>query len=186
MNPDATGPNLRYAEQACASPWQGGLLQSNWRVCSAQPVDEFWVLPDGCIDVLCSPATALARRWADASLQEQALARALKALARADGDLSMEWLALQCGISTRHFQRRCQEATGLPPKMLARIHRLMRVMRLRQQSQQSWTRVAADCGYADQAHFIHDFTALVGCSPGAYGRGPGDVRFSQAARKHAA
>ena len=34
-----------------------------------------------------------------------------------------------------------------------------------------WAALALDLGYFDQAHFIRDFRALVGVSPGAYVRG---------------
>ena len=30
------------------------------------------------------------------------------------------------------------------------------------------TKLAYECGYFDQAHFIKDFKALVGCSPAEY------------------
>jgi AraC-like DNA-binding protein len=32
----------------------------------------------------------------------------------------------------------------------------------------NWARVALDCGYYDQAHFIHDFQAFSGMTPAAY------------------
>ncbi|MFG2105966.1 DUF6597 domain-containing transcriptional factor [Micromonospora chersina] len=33
-----------------------------------------------------------------------------------------------------------------------------------------WSRVAADLGYADQAHLVREFTAVTGVSPAAYAR----------------
>jgi AraC-like DNA-binding protein len=129
-------------------------------------------------------AGSLSSCWSEATPRELAFQRALAALARVDGEVTVEWLALQCNLGTRQFQRRCLAATGLPPKLLARVFRLMRVLRQRQHTGSSWTHVAADCGYADQAHFIHDFTDLVGCSPGAYARRQGDVRFSQVDGAH--
>jgi len=34
-----------------------------------------------------------------------------------------------------------------------------------------WARLAADLGYADQAHLTRDFTAAVGSPPGRYASG---------------
>jgi AraC-like DNA-binding protein len=257
-------------QQYPPDPMGRGAIQSIWLASTNAPVEDFLVVPDGCVDVLFSPegglqlvgtmteglslslpagtdivavrlqpgaaapwlrlnmaeltngqvplrdllgpeasaledrlgsiqdsprraamlgrevAAAMATCWAAASAPEQALQRALAALARADGDLSIEWLALQCGLSTRQLQRRCLAATGLAPKLLARIFRLMQVLRQRRYAQAHWTHLAAHCGYADQAHFTHDFISLVGCSPSAYARRRGDVRFSQAAETHTA
>lgn len=33
-----------------------------------------------------------------------------------------------------------------------------------------WAKLAADLGYADQAHLVRDFTATVGTPPAAYAR----------------
>jgi AraC-like DNA-binding protein len=44
-----------------------------------------------------------------------------------------------------------------------------------------WSSLALDLGYFDQAHFIRDFKALVGRTPGDYGVG-GARRPSRAAR----
>ena len=32
----------------------------------------------------------------------------------------------------------------------------------------NWADIAADCGYADQAHLVREFQALAGMAPGAW------------------
>lgn len=107
------------------------------------------------------------------------MAAALDALARAHGCLGIGALAAQCNLGERQFRRHCLEAAGLPPKHLARVFRLLRVLSERRRGAATWTTLAANGGYSDQAHFVHDFAGLVGCSPSAYAQRRGDVRFLQ-------
>ena len=60
---------------------------------------------------------------------------------------------------------------GLSPKRLARIARFQRALRVLEDPSIESRRgaiTAADCGYADQAHFVRDFRDLAGCPPGAH------------------
>jgi AraC-like DNA-binding protein len=60
------------------------------------------------------------------------------------------------------------ERVGLSPKQLMRISRFQRALQLsREQPTQSWSTVALEAGYYDQAHFIHECQDIVGCSPTA-------------------
>ncbi|MGO8883630.1 MAG: helix-turn-helix domain-containing protein [Streptosporangiaceae bacterium] len=59
---------------------------------------------------------------------------------------------------------------GLTPKAAARVVRFDRARRLLQQralrpAQPVLARLAADCGYYDQAHLAREFRALAGCPP---------------------
>jgi AraC-like DNA-binding protein len=73
------------------------------------------------------------------------------------------------GLLPKTFERRFQGQTGLTPKRFARVRRLQRVVRsVSGCSQVDWSQVAAQHGYADQAHFIHDFRDLTGITPTAY------------------
>jgi AraC-like DNA-binding protein len=78
-------------------------------------------------------------------------------------------LAEAHGMSLRKLQRLFHEYVGLGPKWVIRRYRLHEVSeRLAAGAVLSWATVAAELGYADQAHFVRDFTAMVGESPTAY------------------
>ncbi|MCC6369275.1 MAG: AraC family transcriptional regulator [Bryobacterales bacterium] len=88
---------------------------------------------------------------------------ALACLESSKGLANLEWLASQANLSERQFRRLCLARTGLPPKQLSRILRFRHA--LSRLGSASLTGVALDCGYYDQAHFIHDFRQWTGRSP---------------------
>ena len=93
------------------------------------------------------------------------LQRAISAIGAADLDA----VADQAGLSPRQFRRRCLEESGLTPKHLARVLRFRLALRKIDAGQCSTgADLAAECGYYDQAHFIHDFREFQGCTPGEY------------------
>lgn len=86
-----------------------------------------------------------------------------------DGGQSPEALAAETGYSSRHLTRLFRERCGLSPKRLQRIVRINTAAMLMQRSAGlSLTRLAQELDYFDQAHFIHDFRAVCGVTPGAY------------------
>lgn len=75
----------------------------------------------------------------------------------------------QVGFSQRRFIRLFSDEVGLTPKLFCRVNRFQRVIqRLAATREIDWMDVALDCGYYDQAHFIHDFQAFAGLTPSAY------------------
>jgi AraC-like DNA-binding protein len=95
---------------------------------------------------------------------------AVDRISRSGGLVTMDQLAVHSGMTVRQLERRFQQAVGISPKRLARITRFQRALRLFEQleSPQRGTQTAAECGYADQAHFIRDFGEFAGCAPGAH------------------
>jgi AraC-like DNA-binding protein len=54
-------------------------------------------------------------------------------------------------------------------KTYCRILRLQRAVAWAEQGRRAdWTRIALECGYFDQAHFIHDFRSFAGITPTGY------------------
>jgi AraC-like DNA-binding protein len=73
------------------------------------------------------------------------------------------------GLSHRRFTQLFREQTGLTPKSFSRVRRFQRVLRsISTLHEPEWTQVALDCGYYDQAHFIHDFQSFSGFTPSGY------------------
>ena len=69
-------------------------------------------------------------------------------------------------LSPRQLQRRFRRATGLTLKTYARIRRLRGAIdHLLGGEPVTWSRVAANLGYADQSHLVSEFSRLAGTSP---------------------
>jgi AraC-like DNA-binding protein len=77
-------------------------------------------------------------------------------------------LANALGISERQLRRRFHQAVGYGPKTLDRILRFRRLVAQAQavsDGEVDLARLAADLGYADQAHMTRDSVRLTGMSP---------------------
>ncbi|MGV9266366.1 AraC family transcriptional regulator [Kitasatospora sp. NPDC003701] len=104
------------------------------------------------------------------------LAAAMVERVAAGSDLHrVDELAAEFGVSVRRLQRLFAEYVGATPKWVLRRARLHEAARRADQGVDvDWAALAADLGYADQAHLTRDFTAAVGMSPARYaGGGPG-------------
>ncbi len=75
------------------------------------------------------------------------------------------------GLSARRFIEVFGGEVGLTPKVFCRVRRFQRALRMAGAGRPvEWAALAADCGYFDQAHFIHDFRAFSGINPTTYAR----------------
>ncbi len=78
-------------------------------------------------------------------------------------------VAAHIGLSQRRFIEVFRNEVGLTPKAFSRVCRFQHVLgRVETATHVDWTSVAYDCGYFDQAHFIHDFREFAGVSPTRY------------------
>ncbi|HJV21565.1 MAG TPA: helix-turn-helix domain-containing protein, partial [Holophagaceae bacterium] len=83
----------------------------------------------------------------------------------------VEALAVTAGLGLRSLQRLFSEYVGVSPKWVIRRYRLHEALdRLEAREPPDLAALAQDLGYFDQAHFIHDFKALLGRTPAAYAR----------------
>jgi AraC-like DNA-binding protein len=75
----------------------------------------------------------------------------------------------QIGLSPKRFIQIFRDETGFTPKVFCRIRRFQQALGLLESRRSvEWANVALDCGYFDQAHFIHDFRAFSGINPTSY------------------
>jgi AraC-like DNA-binding protein len=94
------------------------------------------------------------------------VALAARRLLQRHGRVRVADLAVDVGLSTRHFVRRFTSMVGLPPKYYARIVRFQTALDLKtKQPGHTWTDIAHSLGYTDQMHLVHDFVRLSGVSP---------------------
>lgn len=78
-------------------------------------------------------------------------------------------LAELVGLGERALQRLFREHVGASPKWVIRLNRLQEVaLRLERGDAVTLARLAAELGYADQAHLARDFKGAVGKAPTAF------------------
>jgi AraC-like DNA-binding protein len=138
--------------------WSGGALLER-QVSAAS--DRVAVLQD-----------AVRRRLADAPAVDPVAAAVAARLAR--GSAGIAGLADRAGLSQRQLHRRCLAAFGYGAKTLDRVLRLQRFVALgRAAPGTGLAGLAAEAGYADQAHLSRDCRALAASTPTALLRPPG-------------
>jgi AraC-like DNA-binding protein len=82
------------------------------------------------------------------------------------GEDSVERLARATAVSERQLRRRFERGVGYGPRTLRRVLRFQRFLGLATEGG-SLARLAADAGYADQAHLVRDCRRLAGTTPSA-------------------
>ena len=99
-----------------------------------------------------------------------AVAHALAGLVADPASFRVDEAAAAVGITRQHLAREVRRRTGLSPKELAAILRFRRACAALR-SPAPLAAVAADNGYADQAHLARSVRRFAGATPGAVRRG---------------
>jgi len=81
------------------------------------------------------------------------------------GKTRIDATARAAGMSMRSFQIRFREQVGLAPKEFARLMRLQATLRALDAGDASISEVAADSGFADQAHATRELRRVTGLAP---------------------
>lgn len=84
--------------------------------------------------------------------------------------VTVERLVAAAGVSLRPLQRLFREFVGGTPKWVIRRLRLQEAAAQIERGDRALTDVAAELGYADQAHLSRDFRAATGRSPSGFAR----------------
>jgi AraC-like DNA-binding protein len=79
-------------------------------------------------------------------------------------------IAAEIGWSRQRLHQRMRETLGLGPKPIARMLRFRRACAMARRGGSGWAGIAAEAGYADQAHLVRDFRAFAGEPPTAWAR----------------
>ncbi len=82
--------------------------------------------------------------------------------------LRVDDLCARFDVSERTLQRLLHKRIGLGPKWLIRRRRLQEAADRLRDSDADLAGIAADLGYADQAHFTRDFRLATGLTPGEF------------------
>jgi AraC-like DNA-binding protein len=86
-----------------------------------------------------------------------------------EGQLTVENIVQQAGISSRQAERKFREYAGMSPKLFTRLIRFHASLRWAA-TNCSLTEIAYRSGYFDQSHFIREFKQFSGVSPKQYFR----------------
>jgi AraC-like DNA-binding protein len=105
-------------------------------------------------------------RRLDPRAPDPRLRAAVGRILRRRGRVTLPEVAAEACWSPRQLEREFRRRVGVSPKTLARIARFQNVLRLSGRSpERAWAEIAADAGYADQAHLIRDFRQFSGTTP---------------------
>ncbi len=113
----------------------------------------------------------LSRKLNRAGPMPAAVAYAIEQLSGGGGPRSIRQIQLDTGFSHTRFNQLFREQVGLTPKLFGRVRRFHALLGcIEKRLPVNWAGLAADCGYFDQAHLIHDFRVFAGITPLEYSR----------------
>lgn len=112
----------------------------------------------------------IAQRLTNAASPQSEVGWALERIMTSGGRSRIAAIATEIGWSRKHLAMRFADQVGVGPKAIARIVRFNRAASLAKQANRSgWADLAAECGYADQAHLVREFRELAGATPTGLG-----------------
>ncbi|MCL9807688.1 helix-turn-helix transcriptional regulator [Flavobacterium amniphilum] len=108
----------------------------------------------------------LLHQLTDAKTIDRIVKSAIESIFMANGTLSINELSKQKNINRKQLERKFSAAIGLSPKQLSKTIRLQNTLKMMlNNSFTSFTELAYENEYYDQAHFIKDFKEFTGFTP---------------------
>lgn len=86
------------------------------------------------------------------------------------GDAPLTDVARECGLSASQFSKAFRQTVGMPAHRWMVQQRIALAKSLLRRQEMTLPQIALACGFADQSHFTHSFSAWTGSSPGAWRR----------------
>lgn len=94
---------------------------------------------------------------------------AVKKIIEMPNQMSIEHISNKVGYSQKHLIKLFKDKVGLTPKAFLKVIRFQKaIQEIAAAKQVSWTSIAYDSGFYDQAHFINDFKSFSGYTPQQY------------------
>lgn len=120
-------------------------------------------------DRIATTENFLLHRLAQSRKNDPAISLCVGAIVATSGRATIEELSEQFHIGKRHLERKFLATVGLSQKLFSRIIRFNHALQLIENKDFStFTHVAHEGGFYDQAHFIRDFKAFTGLNPKQY------------------
>jgi AraC-like DNA-binding protein len=120
--------------------------------------------PDNALDRL---EAGLLSVWKD-QVSHPAVAFALRRFRATPSLARIQTVTDATGLSPKRFIERFKTEVGVTPKQYCRLLRFQCAVQLTYKREVNWAQLALDCGYFDQAHFIHEFREFSGLTPCGY------------------
>ena len=106
----------------------------------------------------------------------QCVEYAVSSITNRPNDLGLRHLNDQIGYSQKHFISLFKRQVGVTPKQYLKIMRFQKAIhQIEKDTTTPWSEIARQSGLYDQAHFINEFRAFSGFTPGEYVRRKSDL-----------
>lgn len=100
------------------------------------------------------------------TLQNDILNNALLYIYKSKGNLTVNEIAKREVISERQIRRIFNNWIGINPKTFCKIIRFQNILKTSMLTKEiDWIKIALECGYYDQTHFINEFKEFCGSTP---------------------